>query len=147
MHKCKLNGGSRREGFGMNLYRNTDKGKLAGVCAGLADHFEIDQNIMRIIFIVSFLFMGPVTLLLYAIAWIILSPRGENPGPLTYEYDEHRRCYRKKKILAYRQSASARLKTAADRLRETSERVQNIERYVTSRRFTLDKQFSDLERE
>ena len=44
----------RREGFGMNLYRNKKDGWLGGVCAGLADHFNIgpwvahNSNVFRV---------------------------------------------------------------------------------------------------
>ena len=36
-------------GWGMNLYRNTEEGILAGVCSGLGDHFEVDHWVMRLI--------------------------------------------------------------------------------------------------
>ena len=38
--------------------RNTYKGKLSGVCAGLADHFDTDPVLLRIRFICSVLFLG-----------------------------------------------------------------------------------------
>tara|TARA_B100000795_G_scaffold70820_1_gene49761 strand:+ start:2495 stop:2686 length:192 start_codon:yes stop_codon:yes gene_type:complete len=40
------------------LYRNNQEGKLFGVCAGLADHFELDPVIFRIGFVGAFLFIG-----------------------------------------------------------------------------------------
>jgi len=40
------------------LYRNKQEGKLFGVCAGLADHFELDPLIFRIGFVCAFLFAG-----------------------------------------------------------------------------------------
>ncbi len=40
------------------LYRNTQEGKLFGVCAGLADHFNIDPVIIRIGFVCGVLFAG-----------------------------------------------------------------------------------------
>ena len=31
----------KRAGWGMNIYRNTREGKIAGVAAGLADYWDI----------------------------------------------------------------------------------------------------------
>lgn len=39
------------------LYRNTKRGKLAGVCSGLAYHFNVDVAIIRAAFII-FAFSG-----------------------------------------------------------------------------------------
>ena len=54
---------NRRDGFGFNLYRNTEKGKIGGVCAGLADHFGINANIMRLIFIAGLIFINSIAFL------------------------------------------------------------------------------------
>jgi phage shock protein C len=45
--------------------------KLFGVCSGLANYFEIDPTIMRIIFLAAFLFFGTGALL-YLIMWIVM---------------------------------------------------------------------------
>ena len=42
----------------LKVYRNTFKGKLFGVCSGLADHFDTDPVLQRIGFICSVLFIG-----------------------------------------------------------------------------------------
>ena len=46
-----------RKGWGANLYRDTRNGKIAGVCAGLAKHFDLDPWVMRFIFIGALLFL------------------------------------------------------------------------------------------
>ena len=52
------------------LYRNKQEYKIAGVCSGIGDYFEIDPIIIRLIFIATFLTgAGP---LVYIIAWIII---------------------------------------------------------------------------
>ena len=56
------------------LYRNTSDGKIAGVCSGIGDYFEIDPVIVRLIFLVTFFIgAGP---LVYLIGWLII-PMGE----------------------------------------------------------------------
>ncbi len=44
---------------------------IAGVCGGLADYFNIDPTIMRILFVVI-AFAGGASLLAYLIMWIIV---------------------------------------------------------------------------
>ena len=53
------------------LYRNTSDGKIAGVCSGIGDYFEIDPVIIRLIFL-SALFLGGVGIPVYFIAWFIV---------------------------------------------------------------------------
>ena len=52
------------------LYRNKEEGKIAGVCAGLGDYFEIDPVIIRLVFLLA-LFLG-AGLIVYFIAWVII---------------------------------------------------------------------------
>ena len=136
---------NRREGFGINLYRNTRAKKIAGVCAGIADHFGINQNIMRLIFVAGFLFTGTLVIWLYILSWIIVAPKPKERIGDAYEYDENEQCYRKKNVFRYRQSASERIKEANLRVSKVGARVGDIERYVTSKRFDLDAQFADVE--
>lgn len=53
------------------LFRIKSKGHLGGVCAGLADYFQIDVLFIRALFLVSFFGAG-VGLLLYFVLWIVL---------------------------------------------------------------------------
>lgn len=53
------------------LYRSRDERMIGGVCAGLADYFDIDPTWMRIIFIVL-LVVAFSTFFVYIILWIII---------------------------------------------------------------------------
>lgn len=53
------------------LYRNTDEKKIAGVCSGLSEYFNIDVTLIRIIFIVAVCLYGS-TLWIYIILWIVV---------------------------------------------------------------------------
>ena len=55
------------------LFRDMKKGKIAGVCAGLAQYFGMDISLMRIIWILVFIFtVGFVSVVAYVILWIVL---------------------------------------------------------------------------
>ena len=53
------------------LVRSTNDKKIAGVAAGLADYFDLDPTIIRLVWLLAFLFAG-VGLLAYVILWIAL---------------------------------------------------------------------------
>lgn len=54
------------------LYRSTDDKKIAGVCAGIAEYFNIDPVIIRIIFVILLLPGGLPGFLPYVILWVIV---------------------------------------------------------------------------
>ncbi len=53
------------------LYRSKEGRKIAGVCAGLGDYFDIDPTIIRLIWR-AMLFAVGSGVLAYIIAWIIV---------------------------------------------------------------------------
>jgi phage shock protein C len=65
------------------LYRSQKDKKIAGVCAGLAEYFDIDPTIVRIIFILLLLPGGFPGLIPYLILWAIvpLQPDDKAPTP------------------------------------------------------------------
>jgi len=53
------------------LYRSEKNKLLAGVCGGLAEYFNQDPTIVRVIFVLLTLFGGP-GIILYLVLWLIL---------------------------------------------------------------------------
>jgi phage shock protein C len=53
------------------LYRSRTEAKIAGVCGGLANYFDIDPVIIRLCWLL-FVFWGGSGILVYIIAWIIV---------------------------------------------------------------------------
>lgn len=138
---------SRSNGFGLNLYRNTQNKMIGGVCAGIGDHFEIEHNIMRVIAVATLIFTGPLAFWAYIITWIVLVPKkSQQTEEPVYEYDEDERRYRPKKMFRYRQSTQERLRKAKQRLNDIAARVESMEHHVTSNKFQLNRKFADLEK-
>ena len=53
------------------LVRNVQDKKIAGVCAGLADYLDMDQTLVRAIWIL-FTLLGGSGILAYLILWLIM---------------------------------------------------------------------------
>ncbi len=141
-------GSRRRGGWGMDLYRNRSEGWIGGVCSGLADHWGVATWMVRLAAIAMLLFTGSLAFWGYVVAWIVLSPRPtrleREDSEVEMEYDEDRRSYRKRTVFHYPDAPGDRLGKAQQRLNEALGRVESMERYVTSRRYDLNREFSKL---
>ena len=148
----------RRCGWGMGLYRNTRDGKIGGVCAGIADHWEVEHWVVRLLAIILFLFTGSLAFWAYVAGWIMLVPRRHQSDyerrqdpfdepeeeEVEMEYDERHHDYRPRKMFRYSESPGVRLERARERLDAALRRVAAMETYVTSRQYKLNSEFSKL---
>jgi phage shock protein C len=59
------------------LYRSRTNRKLAGICGGLAQYFNLDATLMRVLFVVLAV-LGGSGLVIYLVMWIIVpnEPQG-----------------------------------------------------------------------
>ncbi len=119
------------------LYRDTRNGKIAGVCAGIADYYSIDANWVRFGCVLAALAFPPAVLVLYALGAFLLPKRPDN----LYKTPEDEAFWKR-----YRRSPKDTLAEARHRFRQLESRLLRLERHVTSERFELDRQFSDLEK-
>ena len=62
------------------LMRSSTDKKIAGVCAGLADYFDMDPTVIRVLWLLTVLCAG-TGILAYIILWIVLplAPAGVIP--------------------------------------------------------------------
>ncbi|MEO1162243.1 MAG: PspC domain-containing protein [Chloroflexota bacterium] len=68
------------------LTKSDADGKLAGVCSGLANYFDVDVTLVRLAFVVATLIGGP-GLLVYIILALVL------PGDPTASYSKVKNDY------------------------------------------------------
>jgi phage shock protein C len=54
--------------------------KIAGVCAGFAEYFDLDVTLVRVVWLITALIPIGASLIAYLIAWILLP---EEPEPLS----------------------------------------------------------------
>ena len=53
------------------LYRSKTNRQLAGVCGGLAEHFNLDPTLIRVLFVLLAV-LGGSGVILYVAMWIIV---------------------------------------------------------------------------
>jgi len=64
MHMCK-------ESTMQRLYRSRTERKIAGVCGGVANYFEVDPTLVRLLWALA-TFFGGAGVIMYVLAWIIM---------------------------------------------------------------------------
>ncbi|MEL6302631.1 MAG: PspC domain-containing protein [Pseudomonadota bacterium] len=62
-----------------SLYLDRENAWMAGVCAGLADRFDVDVNILRALTAAAAWFMTLPVVMLYALAAFLLSDKPLEP--------------------------------------------------------------------
>ncbi len=58
------------------LYRSNSK-MIAGICAGIAEYFEVDPTIIRIVYAILTVFTLFSGIIVYLILWIIIPKHPE----------------------------------------------------------------------
>lgn len=58
------------------LYRDTENQKIFGVCSGMAEYFDIDVVVLRVIWVLAILFAGS-GLLAYLILALVMDNKAE----------------------------------------------------------------------
>ena len=125
--------------------------------AELAFSTSIPREMIVVIQALVILFTGALAFWAYIAGWILLKPkprRGRREADLymdefddeavDMEYDERVHDYRPRRMFKYGESASVRLQRARERLDAALSRVEDMETYVTSRQYNLNKEFSKL---
>lgn len=117
------------------LYRNRRDGKVAGVCAGIADYFGISPLPIRVIAVLGLVMFFVPTLIAYVFAAWLLRPAPEN----LYESKDEERFWRS----VHKEPKDTVFDLNA-KFSATEKRLRRLEATVTSREFDLRRQFKDL---
>ena len=60
------------------LYRSQSQRMIAGVCGGLAEYFNVDATLMRVLFLLLAVFGGS-GIVIYIVMWIIVPDARKAP--------------------------------------------------------------------
>lgn len=103
--------------------------KVMGVCAGIADHFDIDVTLVRVAMVLALIMTFPLIGFAYLAVGMIAKSGGPRIG-----YDAHD---------APRLSAAS-VEATRERMRDIDARMQAIESYVTSSNTALAREIDEL---
>ncbi|NDK98060.1 envelope stress response membrane protein PspC [Photorhabdus bodei] len=117
-----MSNGNRRK-----LYRIPEKGKIKGVCAGLAYYFDVPVRLIRVIAVLSLFFglFGFVVVAYIVLVFVL------DPAPTGYTEEDHFSVQNLLNEIDYQ------LKSGEIRLRQ-------MERYITSETFSVRSRFRQL---
>lgn len=122
-----------------SLYRNRRAGKVAGVCAGIAEYFNLETWLVRVAVVSIFLLGGSgVVFVAYIALWMILDEK-----PYTVAQNESELSV-KKKVWQAGEPAKKALQDVSTRFQTLETRLRAIETYVTSDQYELKRQINNL---
>ncbi|QUM81376.1 envelope stress response membrane protein PspC [Moritella sp. 36] len=122
-----------------SLYRDTENGKIGGVCAGLAASFGAEVWLVRLLFVSLFLFTGFfLAILIYIIAWLLLEKMPIEKQQQRSIYANHSM---KTKPWQQGHTAEKLLDNITAELDDIDQGLQKMENYVISFSFKMDREF------
>lgn len=124
------------------LYRDPVNGKLTGVCAGIANYFDMEIWLVRILAISIFLLGGGFLVLVAYIALTLMLEK----QPLEMDQQRKQDNAHKLKSRHWQQgkSASQLVQNLQQDFARLEKSVRNMEAYVTSEAYKVNKAFKDL---
>lgn len=126
------------------LFRDPSRGKLAGVCAGLSDYFNMELWLVRILFITAVLLSGPFFFVIYVACWFILD-KAPKEHHATSDVELHEEPVSVKfKVWQKGEPPRQALFELKDRFTRLDSRIQKLETYVTSPEFTVSREIDRL---
>ncbi|MEF1253372.1 MULTISPECIES: envelope stress response membrane protein PspC [unclassified Vibrio] len=124
------------------LYRDTVNGKITGVCAGLANYFSLEVWLVRILVISAALLGGSfLVLLAYVAMTLMIEKQPANYVETIKAQQEHKL---KNKPWQQGQTPDSLLNTIDKDLSQLETQIRDIEAYVTSDAFKVDREFKAL---
>lgn len=133
------NNATKANGYNRDLYRNPNRGLLAGICAGLADYFNIPVWVSRLIAISLFIFVTQLFVIAYIAGIFLLAKR---PAQQTFEHEPQP--HQNRNPFSYQKPAGQRLRDIHERLQALDKKLRRMEGYVTSKRYQFNREINDL---
>jgi phage shock protein C len=149
-----------------SLHRDPSKGKIAGVCAGIAEYFGMEIWLVRILTLTGFFLLAPPFFFVgYIAAWFILEkkPRGLSTKPRDDEFsprgnhskakgkgwhnvteEESEKVVVKSKVWQAGEPPKQAFVDIKQRFEKNESRLRKMETYVTSSEFQLNRELSKL---
>ncbi len=119
------------------LWRDPERGMLAGVCAGIADYIGVEPVVVRIAAVLGLIFVFPPTVIGYVILALALPPK----PPALYTSRDEEAFWR-----GVNTAPSDTFGALKRKFRDLETRLGQMEGQVASGDFELHRKFRDLGR-
>ncbi|MBT1065667.1 envelope stress response membrane protein PspC [Bowmanella sp. Y26] len=133
------------------MFRNSQKGKVAGVCAGIADYFGWEAWLIRIILVSAVLLSGPFFIMAYIAAWFILDKKPVTEASVNHQgkgwysgEEDNSHVEVKSKVWQAGEPPRQAFKDIKGRFDRLEMRLRKMETYVTSSEYQLNREISRL---
>ena len=138
------------------LYRIPSQGRIAGVCAGVADYFGWETWLVRILVVSGVLLGGGWLIVIYIAGWFILdkkdidglstnfTPNKAKHHQVSEEDIANESIKVKAKIWQSGEPPRQAFRDIKRKYQVLEQQLQSIEKYVTSAEFTVSREISKL---
>lgn len=138
------------------LFRDPQNGKIAGVCAGLANYLGWETWLVRILLVSGVLFGMPWFLFMYIAAWFILDKKKEGLTERVHTEDgtanvtanqaepEEEHIKVKARVWQAGEPPKKAFHDISRKFLRLETQLQTIERHVTSSEFTVTREINRL---
>ncbi|TQV86607.1 envelope stress response membrane protein PspC [Aliikangiella coralliicola] len=141
------------------LFKDPDRAKICGVCAGVAEYFGFEVWVVRIIAVSALLLGSGAIVLAYLVLCFVLDPKPGsqgNKGCFGRERRRHRdeNNYEKAESKPYRSSVKDvwrsgtapkdALTRVENKFSDVEKKLQKLESFVTSKQFELAREFNKM---
>jgi phage shock protein C len=117
------------------LWRDSDRGIIAGVCAGIADYIGVEPIVVRLAAVLGLVFFFPPTIVVYVILALVLRPK----PPALYASPDEEAFWR-----GVGTAPADTLQSLKRKFVDLEARLAQMEGQVTSGDFELHRKFRDL---
>ncbi len=119
------------------LYRDRERGILAGVCAGIADYIGVEPIVVRLVAVLALIFFFPPTVVVYVLLAIALGPK----PPALYASPEEEAFWR-----GVSTAPGDTFQSLKRKFGDLEDRLRHMESQIASGDFELHRKFRDLGR-
>jgi phage shock protein C len=117
------------------LWRDTDRGIIAGVCSGIADYIGVEPIVVRLVAVLALVFFFPPTIAAYVILAVVLRPK----PPALYASRDEEAFWR-----GVGTAPADTLQSLKRKFVDLEARLGQMEGQVASGDFELHRKFRDL---
>jgi phage shock protein C len=124
-----------REPSPIRFYRDPANGPFLGVCAGIADYFDVPPMAVRLGAVFGLFFFTLPTIVAYLLAGVLVDAK---PAEL-YANEQQEEFWRRVRV-----EPGQTVGDLGRKFRDIERRIRNAEAYVTSSEFKLNRDFKEL---